>query len=98
MIPNKYVHFGDFDFAGIGIYLHEFKNHLQNKSTFFVPDNIEDLVVEYGNKKRYNTQIINFDRGTIQEAKILNLISILHKYKKGLDQEILIHNSNLLLE
>ena len=90
MIPNKYVHFGDFDFAGIGIYLHEFKKHLQDKSTFFIPENIEDLVVEYGNKKRYNTQKINFDRDTIEEEKLLNLISIIHKYKKGLDQEILI--------
>ena len=91
-IPNKYIHFGDFDFAGIGIYLHEFKKYLQEKSTFFVPENIENLVVEFGNKKRYNTQKINFDRDAIQEEKLLNLIGIIHKYKKGLDQEILIRH------
>ncbi|MCK4501791.1 MAG: hypothetical protein KAU22_02075, partial [Desulfuromonadales bacterium] len=27
-IPNRYVHFGDFDFAGINIYLHEYKRWL----------------------------------------------------------------------
>lgn len=90
IIPNNYVHFGDFDLAGIGIYLHEFKKYLKDKSTFFVPENIESLVMEYGSKKRYNTQKINFDPHSIQEEKLVNLISIIHKYKKGLDQEILI--------
>jgi hypothetical protein len=26
-IPNSYVHFGDFDFSGIGIYMNEYKKH-----------------------------------------------------------------------
>ena len=27
-IPNRYLHFGDLDFAGINIYLNEFKKYL----------------------------------------------------------------------
>lgn len=89
-IPNSYLHFGDFDFAGIGIYLNEFKKHIFEKATFFVPENIEDLISENGNKERYNQQKINFVIETIQEQGLLQLIQTIQKYKKGLDQEIFI--------
>ena len=36
-IPNNYLHFGDFDLAGIGIYVNEYKCHLSNKSSFYIP-------------------------------------------------------------
>lgn len=90
-IPNKYIHFGDFDFAGIGIYLNEFKKHISDKSTFFVPDNIDFLISENGSKERYNKQKVNFDPKAIQEEKLIELINIIHKHKKGLDQERLIN-------
>lgn len=89
-IPNNYLHFGDFDFSGIGIYLNEYKKHLGNKSSFFFPENIDDLIGAFGNKKRYDVQKINFDIKTISETKLLELIGIIHKRRKGLDQEILI--------
>ncbi len=89
-IPNPYVHFGDFDFAGIGIYLHEFKKHLVDRTTFFVPENIDKLITDFGNKKRYDEQKINFDVKSIKEEKLLQLIKTIHKNRKGLDQEILI--------
>jgi len=89
-IPNNYLHFGDFDFAGIGIYINEFKKHLAEKSSFFVPDNIDELLIEFGNKKRYDQQKINFDIKKISEAKLIELIDRIHKSRKGLDQEILI--------
>jgi len=90
-IPNSYLHFGDFDLAGIGIYLNEFKKHLADKSSFFVPDNIDELIKEFGNRRRYNEQRINFDIKTISEVKLFKLIDIIHKRRKGLDQEILIN-------
>lgn len=90
-IPNNYLHFGDFDFAGIGIYLHEFKKHLSDRTTFFVPENIDKLIADFGNKKRYDEQKINFEVKSIREAKLLQLINTIHKYRKGLDQEILIN-------
>jgi len=91
-IPNHYLHFGDVDFAGIGIYLNEFKKHLSEKASFFIPENIENFISEYGNKERYDEQKINFDTETIQEGKLSELIKIIHRYKKGLDQEILIRS------
>lgn len=90
-IPNKYIHFGDFDFAGIGIYLNEYKKHLSDKATFFVPENIDFLISENGSKERYNKQKVNFDEKTIQEEKLTELIKLIHRNKKGLDQERLIN-------
>lgn len=90
-IPNNYLHFGDFDFAGIGIYLNEFQKYLKNKSSFFTPDNIDILIKKSGNKQRYNEQKLNFDINSIVENNLLQLISTIHKHKKGLDQEIFIN-------
>jgi len=89
-IPNNYQHFGDFDFAGIGIYLNEFKKHLPDRALFFIPENIDKLISDFGNKKRYDIQKINFEANEIREEKLLQLIDTIHKFRKGLDQEILI--------
>lgn len=89
-IPNSYLHFGDFDFAGIAIYLNEYKKYLDDRANFYMPENIEQLIRKYGNKKLYDTQKTNFDRESITEQNLLTLISEIHKYKKGLEQEILI--------
>ena len=90
-IPNKYLHFGDFDFAGIGIYLNEYKKHLKERSDFFIPYNIEKDIVKYGNRERFDKQKINFDISDIKEKNLLNLIQIIEKEKKGLDQEFFIN-------
>lgn len=91
-IPNNYLHFVDFDFAGIGIYINEFKKHLGYRASFLMPDDIGDLIKKYGSKKRYDEQKINFDISTIKEENVLNIIASINKYKKGLDQEIFINN------
>ena len=90
-IPNNYLHFGDFDFAGIGIFLHEFKKHLGTKANFYMPDNIDGLIIKAGSKKRYDEQKINFDIKSVTEENLLTLINTLHRHKKGLDQEMLIN-------
>jgi hypothetical protein len=88
-IPNKYLHFGDFDFAGIGIYLNEYKKYLGDKAIFFVPENIENLISKYGNQDLYNRQKSKFDMQSIHEKHLIKLIALIHQYKKGLEQEIL---------
>ena len=90
MIPNNYLHFGDFDFAGIGIYLNEFRKHLGSKASFYIPDNIDELIHKFGSRNRYDVQRINFNTGEIEEQKLLELIDLIHRHKKGLDQEIFI--------
>lgn len=92
-ISNNYLHFGDFDIAGIGIYINEYKCHLSNKATFFVPGNIEMDIKKNGNRKRFDNQKINFDINKTQEPSIKNLINIINAEKKGLDQEYYINTN-----
>jgi hypothetical protein len=94
-IPNNYMHFGDFDFAGIGIYLNEFQKYIGERGNFFVPNNIEELIIKFGSKKRYDIQKANFNTDLVRDDKLLRLIKLLHICKKGLDQEILIRQNNL---
>jgi hypothetical protein len=85
-IPNKYLHFGDYDFAGINIYLSEYKKHLNERASFFIPANIEELLNKYGKPKLYDTQQLS--QAEIVEDGIKNLIALLHKHKRGLEQEV----------
>ena len=87
-IPNPYLHMGDYHFAGINIYLQEYKKHLGAKASFFIPDNMEQLLEQYGNKTLYDRQQLN-NTGIVEE-KLQQLIVLIHKYKKGLEQEILL--------
>jgi hypothetical protein len=91
MTDYLHNHYGDFDFEGIAIYLHEYKKHLGNKAGFFIPDNIEILISNYGNKKLYDRQRILFNARVVKEEKIVRLIKMIHKYKKGLEQEIMLN-------
>ena len=92
-IPNKYLHFGDLDFAGIGIYLNEYKKYLGEKAQFFTPENLEYLFENYGNKSLYDHQKIQFKAEIISEIDLLKLIQMIHKHKKGLEQEIFMGTS-----
>jgi hypothetical protein len=94
-IPNNYIHFGDFDIAGVGIYLNEYEKHLTNRSKFFIPNNIEDIIMKYGNRERYNKQKINFDLDAIKEEKLLNLIRVINAKRRGLDQEYYIKGTEI---
>jgi len=89
-IPNDYLHFGDFDMAGIGIFLNEYKKHLPTKATFFIPENIRSIIREHGNRERFNKQKLNFKIEEIKEKQILDLVKIINTEKKGLDQEFYI--------
>lgn len=86
-IPNNYLHFGDFDISGIGIYLNEYKIHLAAKASFFIPKSIKSDIRNNGNRERYNKQNFNFNIEKIQERNIVDLIAIINSEKKGLDQE-----------
>lgn len=89
-IPNNYLHFGDFDFAGIGIYLNEYKKHLGEKASFFIPEQIDEFIRSHGNRKRFNLQKQNFKLKDIQDEGLLDLINVINSEQKGLDQEFFI--------
>ena len=88
-IPNNYLHFGDFDFESINIYHNEFKKHLKERSTFFVPSNIGRLLKSNGSRELYNRQL-NCKIENITENGTSDLLSLMHKYKKCLEQEFFV--------
>lgn len=90
-IPNQYLHFGDFDFEGINIYLSEYKKYLGKKASFFVPERIDEMIQAKGNRDLYNKQIhLQPNDALIEEQPIKDLFKSVHKYKKVLEQEYLI--------
>ena len=91
-IPNNYLHFGDFDFEGINIFLNEYKKHIGDKAKFFIPDEIEKMIKEKGNSDNYNTQVYKEPHiSKVNDESLIALIKTIHKHKKGLEQEYLIN-------
>lgn len=85
-IPNQYVHFGDFDLAGIHIYLTEFYRHLGERSAFFIPEDIEQRL-SAGSRERYQVQFERFGKMDVSDSRVLPLLQLIHRYQKGYDQE-----------
>lgn len=85
----QYLHFGDFDFEGIRIFRDEYHNHLGDRASFFIPPNIELLISQHGNKKLYTKQY-KFQRHFNLGSEIEELVGLFHKYKKCLEQEVVI--------
>jgi len=85
-IPNIYFHFGDFDLAGINIFLTEFQKYLGDRSTFLIPPDIESRIIR-GTTTRYNDQYEKFHNLTSSDPKIQHLINLINKYHRCYDQE-----------
>jgi len=91
---NEYIHFGDFDLAGIHIYLNEIKPYIKGKASFYMPANIEKLFVKYGNQSRFNNQASRYNhKDFLKHPEVAELYKLIIKYKAGIDQEILLTNS-----
>ncbi len=95
-LENQYLHFGDFDLAGIAIYLNEFWKYLDNnKCSFFIPDVISannfEILQKNGSSRLYNKQIEKYANfNTYNCPQIAMLLSAIRGYKKGLVQEFFI--------
>ena len=85
-IPNQYVHFGDFDLAGVHIYLTEFYRHLGDCSAFFVPADIETRLAR-GSRERYSAQFARFGKMEVPDPRLEPLVQLIHRYQTGYDQE-----------
>lgn len=85
-IPNKYVHFGDFDLAGIHIFLTEFHKHLGERSTYLIPSDIEQRLVK-GSLSRYNEQYDKYHTLQCDIPSLQSLIDMINKHRRGYDQE-----------
>ena len=91
-IPNRYVHFGDFDLAGIHIFLTEFHVYLGERSSFFIPADIEQRLAK-GSTERYNAQYHKFWNLTTSIPCLQHLIDTINHYHRCFDQEGYISNN-----
>ena len=85
-IPNRYVHFGDFDLAGINIFLTEFHAYLGARSSFLIPQDIEERLAK-GSLERYNDQYARYNRISSDITEVQSLIDLINKYHRCYDQE-----------
>ena len=95
-IPNHYLHFGDFDLAGIKIFLSEFQEFLgSDRSSYLIPDDIE-YRLNSGSRKRYDEQLCHFHQLKSNNSELQRLIDLIHNERKAYDQEGYICNSIFL--
>lgn len=91
-IPNPYLHFGDFDLAGIAIYEREFRRWLGKRASFFIPANIRTLIKYYGNRTLYEQQFPHYRNFTTSDPKCRELLDIMHELRMGLEQEYFVRS------
>ena len=87
IIPNHYLHFGDFDLAGINIFLFEFQQYLgKERSSYLIPADIESRL-KSGSRKRYDEQYYRFKDIKSDACELQQLIDLIHHERKAYDQE-----------
>lgn len=86
--PNNYVHYGDFDFAGIHIYQSQYKKYVSGESRYLVPSGLLPLFRRYGKRALYNNQLSLQALIKADEPGISELLEIIKREHKGLEQEI----------
>jgi hypothetical protein len=96
LIPNKYVHFGDFDLSGIAIYISEYRNKIDfNRCSYFIPNDIENLI---SNSKNYTDYVIQLNDPKVKGLdfenypEIKDLANMINKYRKTIEQEVLMNS------
>lgn len=85
VIPNRYIHFGDLDLAGVKIYLTEYFPYLGQRSSFLIPLDYDDRIAA-GSTERYNMQL-QFSELANVDPRLMPLISSIHRHHRGYDQE-----------
>lgn len=84
-IPNRYIHFGDFDLAGINIFQHEFYAHLGARAEFFIPEDIEQRLQD-GSRLLYEKQSA-YRLMDVTDERLKRLVEMIHRYRRGYEQE-----------
>lgn len=86
-LPNRYVHFGDFDLAGVAIFLREFHRYLPARAKYLIPADIDERLA-HGSRERYQQQYERFHTLTAAgDALLADLIATIHRYARAYDQE-----------
>lgn len=95
-ISNQYVHFGDFDLAGLRIFETEFYKYLSNRASFLIPEDIE-VRLQNGSTERYNKQYDKFKNYKPTDNRLMTLFNLIHKYHRCYDQEGYIEEDSISL-
>lgn len=85
-IPNRYLHFGDLDLAGVHIFLNEFHKPIGKRAEFFIPSDADQRLA-HGSRSRYDDQLARFGNMPISDPRVQFLVDMIHKHHKGYDQE-----------
>ena len=85
-IPNRYIHFGDFDLAGICIYQSEFYKFLGDRAGFLIPEDIEERLKSV-NAGLYDTQYLRYKNLNIIDSRLNGLVEMIHHYGRVYEQE-----------
>lgn len=85
-IPNRYVHFGDLDLAGIAIYMNEISKHVGTRGTFLIPDDAEARLHK-GSRQRYKAQESRYATLHTPDPALRHLIDLIRRLGLAYDQE-----------
>lgn len=85
-VPNRYVHFGDLDLAGISIYQREYYRHLGERASMLIPEDFRARISK-GSTERYNTQLPLYGRLKAEDPGVQDLLDCIHALHRGYDQE-----------
>lgn len=96
LIPNDYLHFGDFDLAGIRIYETEFYKYLGERASFLIPQDIKTRLSN-GSVTRYNEQYQKYKNYTPADKRLLSLYKMITLYHRCYDQEGYINKKDIQL-
>lgn len=86
-VPNRYLHFGDFDLDGIRIYQKFYDEIGPERASFLVPNDIEERIRTKGNSNLFYTQERRNDGYEVTDPRLLKLASIIREYHAGYEQE-----------
>ena len=85
--PNHYLHFGDFDLAGINIFLFEFQQYLgKERSSYLIPADIESRL-KFGSRKGMMNSVTVLRISSQIYLELQQLIDLIHHERKAYDQE-----------
>lgn len=86
-IPNKYIHFGDFDLDGIKIYQKFYGELGENRASFLIPDDVEKRIRTKGNPHLYYAQENRNERFVLTDMRLYDLVSTIMECHAGYEQE-----------
>ena len=86
------VHWGDYDPVGVREYV-RLRRAFPDRATTFIPQDIENWIAKFGQRERIMKQAayLNSLRDETDDPVVGRMVELFDKHRKGLDQELLLH-------